>query len=100
MAVLVRALHVFDGNAPEETVSMLLESDSDMGDGEIVLSYLKSKSIEGNGKKQKKEKIGKKDAEKRRWRVDVWIKRRVSWWWVNTENTVVQSYTMKRNLFL
>lgn len=46
---------MFDGNATEETVSMLLESDSDLSDGEIVLSDLKHKSVEGNGKKQKKE---------------------------------------------
>ena len=55
MAVLVRASHLFDGNATKETVSMLLESDSDLSDGESVLSDLKHKSVEGNGKKQKKE---------------------------------------------
>ena len=57
---------MFDGNATEETVSMLLESDSDLSDGESVLSDLKHKSVEGNGKKQKKNTIGKTDVEKRR----------------------------------
>ena len=91
--------HVFDRNATKETISMLLESDSDLSDGEIVLSDLKHKNIEGNGKKQKKETIGKKWCRKKEMKVDVWIKQRVSWWWVITENTVVQSYTMKHNVF-
>ena len=55
------------GNATKETVSMLLESDSDMSDGETVLSDLKYKNVEGNGKKQTKKTIGnKKGVGKRR----------------------------------
>ena len=45
---------------------MLLESDYSMSDGEIVLSGLKYKSVEGNRKKQKKKTIGKKGCRKKK----------------------------------
>ena len=54
MAVLIRASYVFGGNTTKGTVSMLLELDSDLSDGEVVVSYLKQKVWKESGRNKRK----------------------------------------------
>lgn len=47
---LVRAPHIFCGNATEETISMFLELDSNVSDGVIILVDLRYKIVKGKKK--------------------------------------------------